>query len=68
MWQSRKFRLMVYDLVISLILFFVGKYAPIAMEDVSFLIAAMQPVFIAVIGGIALEDAAIKLGAKKDSE
>lgn len=61
MWSSRKFRLAVYDMAISLALFFVGKYLPMAIEDVKFIIGAIQPVFIALIGGIAIEDFAKKL-------
>ena len=55
--QSRKFLLLILDTVISLSLFFVGKYAPIAFEDVQTMILALQPVFVSVIGGIAYEDA-----------
>ena len=58
--KSRKFLLMVLDTVIAMILFFVGKYIPVAAEDVNFIIGAIQPVFIAVIIGIAVEDAAEK--------
>lgn len=60
LFKSRKFWLMVLDLVISMALFFVSKYAPSAFEDTKFLIGAIQPLFVVVIGGIALEDAAAK--------
>lgn len=63
--KSRKFWLLISDVVISLTLFFVGKYAPLAQEDVNFMIGALQPVFVAIIGGIALEDAGEKAGAGK---
>lgn len=60
---SRKFWLMILDLLVSLILFFVGKYAtPMTAEDIFFIIGALQPVFVALIGGIAVEDAAMKYG------
>jgi len=58
--NSRKFWLLVLDTVIGLITYFVGKYYAIAAEDVATLIALMQPVFVAVITGIAIEDAAAK--------
>jgi len=59
--HSRKFLLLILDTIISLTLYFVGKYAaPSLAEDVKFIVAAYQPVFIAVIAGIALEDAAAK--------
>ena len=57
--QSRKFWLMVVDLVVSLILFFGAKYlAPSVFDDVKFVVAAIQPVFITIIAAIAHEDAA----------
>jgi di/tricarboxylate transporter len=59
--QSRKFWLLVLDVALSLILYFTGKYlAPAIAEDVNFVIGAMQPVFVAVIAGIFIEDAALK--------
>ena len=59
--QSRKFWLLVLDVGLSLLLYFVGKYAaPTMAEDINFVIAAIQPVFVAVITGIFIEDAALK--------
>jgi len=59
--RSRKFLLLCLDTIISLILFFVGKYAtPNLAEDVNFIIAAYQPVFVAIIVAISVEDAAAK--------
>ena len=58
--KSSKFWLLVLDTVVSLILFFVGKYAQMAAEDIAILIGTLQPVFVFVIGGIAYEDAADK--------
>jgi len=55
--KSRKFWLMVLDTVVSAVLFFSVKYAAASAEDIKFLVAALQPVFVAVIGGIAYEDA-----------
>lgn len=59
--QSRKFWLLVLDTAISLALFFTAKYAaPGALEDIKFVIAALQPVFVMLIYAIAHEDAAEK--------
>jgi len=59
--RSRKFLVLCLDTVISTALFFVGKYAtPELAEDVNFLIASLQPVAVAIIASIALEDAAAK--------
>ena len=55
--RSRKFWVAMFDLAVSLILYFTGKYlAPAIADDVKFVIAAIQPVFLLVIGGIAYED------------
>jgi hypothetical protein len=59
LFKSRKFWLLVTDTVISMTLWFVNKNNPQALEDVKFLIAAIQPVFITIIGAIAVEDAAL---------
>ena len=61
LFKSRKFWVMVCDIVISTATFFVTKYAaPEIGEDILWLIAAWQPVVYAVINGIDLEDAAEK--------
>lgn len=61
LFQSSKFWTLILDLVVSLVLFFVGKYAaPSFFEDVKFIIGAIQPVFLFLIGAIAYEDAAQK--------
>jgi hypothetical protein len=55
--KSRKFWLLVMDTVLSLVLFFGAKYlAPAAFDDVKFVIASIQPVFVVIIGAIAYED------------
>ena len=57
--HSRKFWLLILDTVISLLLYFVGKYgAPNILEDIKTLIVILQPVFIVIISAIAYEDAA----------
>lgn len=58
--KSRKFLLLVLDTLIALVLFFVGKYVPTAAEDINFVIAALQPVFVSIIIAISIEDAAEK--------
>jgi hypothetical protein len=59
--KSRKFWLMIADLVFSISVYFVAKYVnPLAAEDVLWLIGLLQPVVISLITGIAIEDAAIK--------
>jgi hypothetical protein len=65
--HSRKFWLTILDLTVSIVLYFVGKYAgPSAFDDVKFLIFALQPVFVTIIIGITLEDRAlIAAGAAK---
>jgi len=58
--KSRKFLLLVLDTVISLILWGVGLWLPQYTEQINQLILILQPVFVSVIGGIAVEDAAEK--------
>ena len=62
-FKRRKFWLVILDVGITLGLFFVGKYAPGVAEDMNVVIIAIQPVFVMLIAGIAIEDAAfIKSG------
>ena len=59
--NSRKFLVMVLDVAVSLVLYFVVKYvAPSLVEDIKFVIAALQPVVVILINSIAKEDAAAK--------
>jgi hypothetical protein len=61
--RSRKFWVAMFDLGVSLVLYFSGKYlAPAVADDIKFVIAAIQPVFLLVIGGIAYEDGQAKRG------
>ena len=61
--RSRKFWVLIVDVAVSLVAYFSGKYAgPEVAEDVGFLILSLQPVFVAVIVGIFVEDAAYKQG------
>jgi len=54
---SRKFLLLVLDTVVSIVLFVAATYAPGQEEMIKFMVVALQPVVIAVILGIAWEDA-----------
>lgn len=55
--HSRKFWLLYADVVGSLVLYFAVKYAaPSVADDVKFVIAALQPVFLVLIGAIVAED------------
>lgn len=57
--KSRKFWLMIVDVVVSTVTYFVGQYvSPEVGENIIWLIAAWQPVIVALIAGIATEDAA----------
>ena len=67
--NSRKFWVAMFDLVVSLVLYFGGKYAdPSVAEDMIFLIGAIQPVFLLVIGGIAYEDGKAKAAGAHPSQ
>jgi len=61
LFKSRKFWLLVLDGVVSLALFVVGHFAPDFQDIAKELIAILQPIFVAVIVGIFVEDAASKL-------
>ena len=68
-FKSRKFWLAMLDVGISCALFFGGKYAdPSVAENLNFLIGVIQAPFIMVIGGIALEDAALKRSGSFDGQ
>jgi hypothetical protein len=55
--QSRKFWITVVDLVVSTASYFITKYvAPQTGNDVLWVIGMWQPVIIALITGIAIED------------
>ena len=58
---SRKFLLLVMDVLGSLVLYFATKYAaPSIVNDIKYVLLALQPVFIMIIYAIAKEDAAQK--------
>lgn len=57
--HSRKFLVMVTDVIIATAIYFVGKYAlPTVADDVLWLIGSYQPVVLFVIGSITAEDVA----------
>lgn len=59
--KSRKFWLMIVDVVASTIAYFVGKLMdPVVGDNILWLIGTWQPVVIFVIVGITVEDAALK--------
>ena len=63
--KSRKFWLMMFDLIISVTVYFVTKYAgPQYADDALFMIGAMQAPILFVIMGITLEDTAQKLSGR----
>ena len=68
-WQllikSRKFWLVLFDLVLSVSIYFVTKYAgPAYADDALFLIGVMQAPILFLITGITVEDAAQKLSGR----
>jgi hypothetical protein len=55
--KSRKFWLMCLDVVVSLLLYFVPKWlAPDSAQDMLVVIAAIQPIFVAVITSITVQN------------
>ena len=64
-YKSRKFLLLCLDVAVSLAIFLVPQlFAPDTAEVTLAVIGIIQPVFIAVIVGIAVEDsAALKAGS-----
>lgn len=57
--RSRKFLLLLLDVVLSSALYLAGKYAaPQMVDDVKLLIGLWQPVFVSIIVAISVEDAA----------
>jgi hypothetical protein len=59
LFKSRKFWIMLVDVVISSATYFIAQYvSPELGENIIWLIGSWQPVIYAVITGIATEDAA----------
>jgi hypothetical protein len=56
-YKSRKFWIMVVDLIVSLASYFLAKYAsPDLSKDVLFLIGALQPVVLLVIASYTVQN------------
>jgi hypothetical protein len=65
-FSSRKFYITLADLIFSSVLFFGTKYlAPTAMDDVKFLIGAIQPVVLMLIAAYTIQNVE---GIRKDTE
>jgi len=61
LFRSRKFLLLLLDVVVNGVVYTVSKYAaPAIAEDVLFFIGLTQPVWVAVIAAIAYEDGQAK--------
>lgn len=59
LFYSRKFMVLLLDVIISTILYFVGKYSVSGIaDDIGFLIGSYQPVVLMMIYTIAKEDVA----------
>ena len=63
LFASRKFLLLLLDSLVALVMFAVVQFVPDWEEFATQLIVILQPVFIAVILGIAAEDAAQKFNS-----
>jgi len=63
LFKSRKFWLLVLDGLVSLVLLVIAEFAPNFQEMANQLIAILQPIIVAVIVGIFVEDAAAKLNS-----
>jgi hypothetical protein len=65
-WKSRRFWVSILDIVITLSLYFVAKYVPGAIDDVKFVMLALQPLALALIIAYTIEDVnLIKAAAQK---
>jgi hypothetical protein len=61
LWASRKNRILAVDTVVAIIMFLSARFlAPEYQADVLMLIGILQPAVLAVVVGIAWEDAAAK--------
>jgi len=58
LFDSRKFLLLIFDVVSSLAIYFVGKYAGAAVEDLKFVVLVIQPLWLLVVGAIAAQNIA----------
>lgn len=59
LFHSRKFWIMIVDLVVSLATYFITRYAsPAQANDALFLIGAIQPVVVTVVASITVQNVA----------
>jgi hypothetical protein len=56
LFESRRFWTLVLDAVLSLAIYFVGKYFAVALEDLRFLILTLQPIALLLIATFTVED------------
>lgn len=54
--QSRRFWTLLLDAVLSITIYFVGKYFSVALDDVKFLIVTLQPIALILIAAYTVED------------
>jgi hypothetical protein len=55
--ESRRFWIAILDLVLSTVLYFVGKYAGASvLEDTKMVIITMQPLFLAIIAAYTIDN------------
>lgn len=57
--ESRRFWVLILDTIVSTALYFVGKYAVGAIDDLKFVTLALQPVFLLVIYGFTKDNEAL---------
>lgn len=56
--KSRKFLVLIFDVITSLLIYFVGKYAGAAVADLKFVIGIVQPMWLLIVGAIAAQNVA----------
>jgi hypothetical protein len=54
--NSRRFVTLLFDVVVSSVMFVVATYAPAQQDLIKFFVVSWQPVFIAVIGAYTIDD------------
>ena len=56
LFASRRFWTLLIDVLVSLVIYFGGKYAGAYMDDIRFLIVALQPVALLLIAAYTVDD------------
>ena len=55
--RSRKFMIMLVDVIVSIAAYFTGKYmSPEASKDILFLIGSLQPIILVVVASITVQN------------